>query len=98
LVQDISSCSNAIQTTNVAKISQCVNDIYASEKPLEHPVIAHNNNKLEFFHTDRIPSMVINGILLRGDLNEQNMLTDICESITTNQQCDDIAHHRKTQA
>lgn len=67
LVEDLESCSHNIDTKSHNKIVDCANSIFSEENPLQDRLVLNNIGKLEIFHTDIIPSININGVLLRGE-------------------------------
>lgn len=96
LVKNLAQCSAKIKVDHLEDIINCTNEILSSKSPLEHPVIAHNTKKLEFFHTNRVPTFVVNGVTLKGDLTERSILEDLCESITPKlQECIDLSNKKE---
>jgi len=51
----------------------CTNEVFSSKTPFNIPPIIHNMKKLEFFHSNQIPSVIINGVKIRGELNEETI-------------------------
>jgi len=82
LVENLAVCGAKIDVPNKDQINNCTNEVFSAKNPLETAVIKHNMKKLEFFHTEIIPSIVINGETLKGELTESAILADICESIS----------------
>jgi len=99
LVRNIKDCSANIKIDHLEEVINCTNEILSSKKPLEHPVIAHNTKKLEFFHSNTTPTFVVNGVTLKGDLTEATILEDLCESVTPKlKECLDMKTRKETAA
>jgi len=81
LVEDLEKCSNEIDTKHHDEIASCANKILRSSEPLKDDLIQDTMGKIEAFHSDILPSIIINGNILRGELTEKNILEDICESM-----------------
>lgn len=99
LAKHLAKCSAQIKIDHLEEVINCTNEILSSKKPLEHPVIAHNTKKLEFFHTYHTPTFVVNGVTLKGDLTEASILEDLCESITPKlKECFDMKTRKEAAA
>lgn len=99
LVEDLENCSHNIDTKSHNEIVQCANEIFSDVAPLNVKIILNNIGKLEIFHTDIIPSINVNGNILRGELTEQTILEDFCESMTsTPEVCRNIEHTKSYAA
>jgi hypothetical protein len=99
LVESLGECSKSIQTAHHDQIADCANDIFQSDSPMQQQVIIQNLKKLEQFHSDTIPSIIINGNILKGEMTEENILEDICESLSHDiQECTKIKNHKLDKA
>lgn len=67
LVKNLSQCSENIPLdyTYTLEVEKCRQEIIKHEEPLTIPTVERNLKAIEFFHSDNVPAVVVNGSLLR---------------------------------
>jgi len=73
LAEDLGKCSDNIKTKHQNEIVECANDIFSSNSPLNEKLVIDTMKKIEMFSNDILPSIIINGNILKGELTEQNI-------------------------
>lgn len=98
LVENLAECSQKIDVNNKKEIDNCAENLYGlGQAVFVEPMIFNAMSKMEMFHTNITPSLIINGSIMRGDLNKENIMTDICESTSdkTIKGCENFDYQKK---